>query len=468
MISVFPNADETLKNKAYEKAHKLYGHKLPAIVQNRLDEELKIIIQQGYSSLFLISQKIAQQSHNDDFPICYHGMIGSSLIAYLTEITSVNPLSPHWRCPKCHHSEFVTDGTYASGFDLPNHDCQNCDEPMIKDGHDIPYAVLFGRDGNKKPNIAIAFSDHEQPFIRKYIEQFLGKDNVSNGITETSPYEDTQSYIQVHLGDLTIDILKENELDLLKKLEDNTHCSLLDISFDDASTLSLFRSAESLGIMDEAWEIETGTLGIREFAASEVRQILSKTKPNCFSELVKVYALSYGAGTWEGNAEELIRDGVCTISNVTASRDDVIMYLIRRGIKPLDAFKIMETVRRGKGIDQDTAEMLKAHGIPDWYINSCRKIRYLCPRAHGVSCVIVAYQLAYYKARYPVDFYCAYFAIHADDSDMMIIKAGKEAVQDELKKLDILNELDEKYDKRRAVLQLALEMYMCGYTLKDL
>lgn len=442
-MSILPNADEILKNAAYEKAHGLYGHKLPVIVQSRLDDELKIIIQHGYSSLFLISQKITQQSRDDKYPICCSGMIGSSLVAFLTGITSVNPLSPHWRCQKCHNSYFVTDGTYASGYDLPNYDCPNCNEPMTKDGHDIPYEVLFGMDGSKKPNIAIAFSNHEQPFLRRYIEQLVGKDNVTSTETvDTLPNEDTQAYVQVHLGDRTLDILKDNQLDLLKKLGDSTHCSQFDISFDDAATFTLFRSAESLGIMDDAWEIETGTLGIREFAAPEVRQILAKTNPNCFSELVKVSALSYGSSAWEDNAERLIRSSVCTLKDVIASRDDVMVYLIKKGITPMDAFTIMENVRKGKGIDRDTTEVLRAHDIPEWYVDSCQRVRYLISRAHVVSYVTVAYKLAYYKAHYPVDFYRSYFDVHAKATDMAIIKSGKSAVQDELKNIELLDKFD--------------------------
>lgn len=467
-MSVIQNADKTLKNIAYEKAHREYGHNLPVIVQDRLETELKIIIQHDYSEMFMISQEIAQQLRDDDYPFCYSGVIGSSLVAYLAGITNVNPLPPHWHCQKCCHSEFFTDGTYASGFDLPDNDCPDCGEPMTKDGHDIPYAVLFGIDGSRKPYIAITIPMHEQPFVKRFIEQLLlGKDNVS--ITETvelPPYETMKPYVQVHLGEHTLYILKYNELDLLKKLEDNTHCSLLDISFDDFHTLSSIRFAEPPGF--EEWRYETSMRGIKGFSDPDVCQILSEIKPNCFSELVKISSLSHGSGTWWGNAEALIRDGVCTISNVVANRDDVMLYLIRKGIKPSDAFRIMETVRKGKKVDRDTEEMLKAHDIPGWYIASCRKIQYLVPRAHDVSCVMAAYQLAYYKAHYPEDFYRAYIEVFADKSDIEVIKDGKNKVNEELDKImdaKYLGKGMEEWEEKLNLFKIAHEMYLRGYTL---
>lgn len=530
-------ADEIVKSTAYEKAHSLYGQNLPASIQSRLDDELKIIVEHGYPSLFWISQELAKKAHDDGSPTCSRGLVGSSLVAYLIGITEVNPLPPHWRCPKCRHSEFVTDGAYASGFDLPNRNCPNCGESLIKDGHDIPYAVLLGFGGEKLPDIDINFPRQQVPIVRKYAKRLLGEDKVYDaGTIETLSYEDIDAYIRSYCGEddtksttpplqeikkrligvkkmtgthsaavtvipqnmdvhcftpiqhtedeaddefltthfdyhslagtlLKLDILGYTALDILKQLADKTHCPLSDIPFDDTATLSLFRSTDSLGVSIGIEGFDIGTLGIMEFDSPTARQILSSTKPNCFSELVKISALSHGTGTWEDNAEKLIRSGVCTLNDVIATRDDVMMYLIGKGIKSLDAFNVMEAVRKGKGISQDTAEMLKSHDVPEWYIESCQKIMYLFPRAHVVDYVTTAYRLAYYKVHYSAEFYRAYFEVCAEEADMTVIKAGKEAVQEQLKKIEILDSYDEEDDDRKELFALALEMYLGGYLI---
>lgn len=534
-LPVLPNADEDIKKNSCEKAHMMYGQKIPSIVRNRMEDELSIIIKHGYSSVYLISQKLTHKLYESGCITCTRGSVGSSLIAYLLGITEVNPLPPHYRCPKCKYSMFIIDGMYASGFDLPNKMCPNCGAEFIKDGHDIPHATFLAFDGSRKPDIDINFSGEQEVFYR-CVQELMGKDKVYGaGTIETVSYHEAQSYVDVYLrkmkkvpylnsvqtlvdrcvgtkkstkahpaavlvnitdkdihhftpiqyadgnsyGNPTIthfdyhylsnvlfkmDVISLKELELLKVLSDKTGISFRTIPFNDACTISLFNSIRSLDMMNELSKITTGTLGIIGFQTPEICQILCETKPNSFSDLVKASALYHGTNVWHGNARDLIKNGVCTIRDVVATRDDIMMYLIQEGVQPIIAFNVMESVRKGKGIRQDYIERLNEHGIPQWYNESCKKIRYLFPRAHVVDYVTLGYRTAYYKAHFPDEFYRAYFEIYAKDADIDVIKSGISAVREEIKRYDVTNEEEKNYE-RFVAFQLALEMLQLGYHL---
>ncbi len=535
-----PGADEEITNMAYAKAHDMYGEVLPKIVQDRIDLELKPIIAHGFSVLYLIAHKLVKKSNLDGYLVGSRGSVGSSFIATMTDITEVNPLPPHWRCPNCKHSKFVTDGSYSSGFDLPDLDCPVCGTPMIKDGHEIPFAVFLGFDGDKVPDIDLNFSGVYQPVAHKYTEILFGKDNVykagqiqtvadktaygyvkhffeEKGIKKRDAYvehivkgclgtkrttgqhpagimvvprdmdvhffspiqrpandpevETITTHFDYHSISsrlVKLDILGHDDPTMIKMLEDLTHRDPKTIPFDDKATLSLFQKTVALGLTPEELGANSGTFGIPEFRTSFTRQMIDDTHPDCFSDLVRISGFSHGTDVWLGNAQDLIRSGKTTLKNAISARDDIMVYLIHKGVEPLLSFKTMENVRKGKGIAPEVVEKLRASNVPEWYIESCQKIKYLFPRAHATAYVMMAYRIAYCKVHYPLAFYAAYFSIRADAFDVSIISKGKDEIK---RRLDELNALDKPEGKDKdllIVLQIAWEMYLRGFYVEKI
>ena len=518
-----PHAHDIIKSMSYDKAKELYGRNLPRIVQERLEQEIAVIFEHGYSSLYLLQQKLVQKAHEDGHITCTNGSIGASLAAHLIGITEVNPLPPHWRCAKCQYSEFITDGSVASGFDLQAKICPKCGETLMGDGHDIPYAALVGFDGSRQPDIVMNYPDSYRSIAAENIEKVCDHVRVYQaGTIETISYDEAATYVQNYIdtterilvkisvqevaencvgtkkttgiNDSAFIIIPEDEepdcftplqdvkdqeghtyrishfsyhnltdqflklnllpyfvLSVLEELERGTGCSLSNISFDDPSTISLFRKAD--------------TVGIPEFRSPKVRQMLQELQPRFFSELVKISAFSHGTGAWDGNAQKLISRGVCTLNEVAATRDDVMMYLIRKGIDPLRAFQIMESVRKGNGILPKTIKILQENGVPLWYIQSCQKMGYMFPRAHVVDHVMSNYRLAYYKAHHPQEFYQAYIETLADASDLAVIKSGETAIKERLSIYTDRKNTEEPSNGKIELLELAQEMYMRGHHL---
>jgi len=519
-----PHAYDVIRSLSYDKAKELYGRNLPRIVQERLDQELAVILEHGYSSLYLLQQILVQKAHEDGHITCTNGSIGASLAAHLIGITEVNPLPPHWRCAKCQYSQFITDGSAASGFDLQANICPPCGETLLGDGHDIPYAALVGFDGSRQPDIVMSYPDSYRSIAAENIEKVWERVRVyPAGTIETISYDEAVAYIQNALDTtdripvgipmqdvaeqcvgtkkamgindsafiilpedaepgfflplqdvsdqeghtyriphfsyqnltnhfLKLNLLRYFVLSLLEKLERGTGCSLSNIPFDDPSAISLFRKAD--------------TVGIPEFHSPKVRQMLQELQPRFFSELVKISAFSHGTGAWEGNAQKLISRGVCTLNEVAATRDDVMMYLIRKGIDPLRAFQIMESVRKGNGILPKTIKILQEKGVPSWYIQSCQKMGYMFPRAHVVDHVMSNYRLAYYKAHHPQEFYRAYIETMADASDLAVIKSGETAIKERLSIYTDTESFEESSNGKIELLELALEMCMRGHHLR--
>ena len=536
---MIPGADEEIRSMSYNKAKEMYGENLPEIVEARLKQELKPIIGHGFSVLYLIAQRLVKKSNDDGYLVGSRGSVGSSFIATMTGITEVNPLPPHWRCPHCQYSKFITDGSYGCGYDLPDKNCPVCGEPLIKDGHDIPFAVFLGFDGDKVPDIDLNFSGTYQPVAHKYTEILFGKDNVyragsiqtvadktafgyvkkffeEKGVKKHGSYIDRLAHgcmgvksttgqhpagimvvprnMDVHFftpiqhpandmncGTITthfdyhsissrlvkLDILGHDDPTVIKMLEDLTCRDPKTIPFDDKATMSIFNSTVALGLTPEELGATSGTFGIPEFRTPFTRQMIDDTNPDVFSDLVRISGFSHGTDVWLGNAQDLIRGGQCTIKNAISARDDIMMYLIHNGIDPLLSFKTMEKVRKGKGIAEDTVEILRQGGIPEWYIESCQKIKYLFPRAHATAYVMMAYRIAFCKVHYPLAYYAAYFSIRAAEFDANVIARGKDYVGDQIHQLELAakeKKLDAKQNATLIVLQLAWEMYLRGYS----
>lgn len=538
-----PGAEDEIKSMAYAEARRLYGENLPRIVEARLEQELKPIIAHGFSVLYLIAQRLVKKSNDDGYLVGSRGSVGSSFVATMTGITEVNPLPPHWRCPKCQYSKFVTDGSVGCGYDLEDKDCPVCGYPLSKDGHDIPFAVFLGFDGDKVPDIDLNFSGDYQPTAHKYTEILFGKHNVYRAGTimtiadKTAPgyvrkYLDAQNlkkhnayiaklakgFIGVktttgqHAGGIMVvprdmdihyftpiqypaekkasnvitthfdyhsissrivklDLLGHDDPTVIKMLEDITHINSHDIPLDDKPTLSIFSSTDAINVTPNQINTQSGTFGIPEFRTGFTRMMIEETLPDCFSDLVRISGFSHGKGVWIGNAQDLIRNKVCTLKEAISGREDILRHFLNHGVDALRSFKIMESVRKARGISPDIVEDLKAHNVDDWYIESCQKIKYLFPRAHATAYVIMAYRIAYCKVHYPLAYYAAYFSIRAEEFDADEIVKGKNYIEAKIRELDgslqgkSFSESNKDEDKL-AVLQLAYEMLLRGFTFE--
>ena len=538
---VVPGADREIQDMSYAKARRLYGENLPKIVSDRLDLELKPILRHGFAALYIIAQRLVKKSNDDGYLVGSRGSVGSSFVAAMIGVTEVNPLPPHYRCKHCQYNKFIDDGSVGSGFDLPPMDCPVCGTPLVKDGHNIPFAVFLGFDGDKVPDIDLNFSGDYQPTAHKYTEVLFGKMNVFRagtiaGLQDKNAYGYAMHYYEdmgetkgrpyiehmmrgcmgvkattgQHAGGIMVvprdmdvhyftpiqrpannmesdtltthfdyhsiserlvklDILGHDDPTVIKMLEELTHRDPETIPFDDPATMSIFTSTEALGISPEELGANMGTYGIPEFRTAFTQKMIDDSNPDCFADLVRISGFSHGTNVWLGNAQDLIKAGTSTLKDAISARDDIMNYLMQNGIDPLLSFKTMENVRKGKGIAPDVVEKLRAGGIPEWYIESCQKIKYLFPRAHATAYVMMGYRIAFCKVHYPLAYYAAYFSIRADEFDANIIAQGRAAVKAAMEALiaearEHRGKLDNKKQDILIVLQLAWEMYLRGFS----
>lgn len=265
---------------------------------------------------------------------------------------------------------------------------------------------------------------------------------------------------------LKLDELGHDDPTVIRMLEDLTGVDAKTIPLGDEKTLSLFTSNEALNIKDgEDIGTELGTYGVPEFGTKFVRQMLEDTKPKKFSELVRISGLSHGTDVWLGNAQELIRQGLCDLSHSICARDDIMIYLIASGVEAGHAFKIMEAVRKGNGLKPEDEEAMKNAGVPEWYMDSCKKIKYMFPKAHAVAYVTMAFRIAWFKVYYPEAFYIAYFSVRADDFDASIMTKGIDVARaaiEELKEKRNNGSISPKEENLVPILEICVEMYARG------
>jgi DNA polymerase-3 subunit alpha (Gram-positive type) len=249
-----------------------------------------------------------------------------------------------------------------------------------------------------------------------------------------------------------LDILGHDDPTMLRMLEDLTGVPVLEIPLNDPKTMSIFSSTESLGVTPDQIGTNVGTLGVPEFGTRFVRQMLEDTSPKTFSDLVRISGLSHGTNVWTNNAEELVKAGIVDISGVIATRDDIMIYLMLKGVEAGQAFRIMEQVRKGRGLTPEDETLLKQYDVPQWYIDSCKKISYMFPKAHAVAYVMMAFRIAYFKVHHPLAFYAALFSLQAGDFDAQLVMGGEEAVRAELAR--ITNKSYEATPKERSMVTL--------------
>ncbi|WP_041703687.1 PolC-type DNA polymerase III [Lachnoclostridium phytofermentans] len=544
---VIEDSDKTLRDICYEKAHSMYGPDLPKIVADRLEHELKSIINNGFAVMYIIAQKLVWKSNEDGYLVGSRGSVGSSFAATMSGITEVNPLPAHYYCPNCHFSDFESEEVKAfgssSGCDMPDRDCPVCGQPLAKDGHNIPFETFLGFNGDKEPDIDLNFSGEYQSKAHDYTEVIFGKGQTFRagtigtladktafgyakkyyeeksvhkrvaeinrivegcvGVRRTTGQhpggiivlplgEEIYSFtpVQRPANDMTtktvtthfdyhsidhnllkLDILGHDDPTMIRMLEDLTGIDAKTIRMDDQKVISLFKSTESLGIRPEdIGGCDLGSLGLPELGTDFVMQMLRDTKPQSFSDMIRISGLSHGTDVWLNNTQTLISEGKCTLSTAICTRDDIMTYLISEGVENGLAFKIMESVRKGKGLTPEMEEAMVANGVPDWYIWSCKRIKYMFPKAHACAYVMMAFRIAYFKVYYPLAYYTAYFSIRATAFNYELMCLGRERLDYHMAEYkrrmgsnDPAQKLTKKEEDTLKDMKVVQEMYARGF-----
>jgi len=535
------NAAEMLREKCMKKAHSIYGDPLPPEISERLEAELVPIIREGYAVMYMAAEMLVQKSMSDGYLVGSRGSVGSSFAATMAGITEVNPLPPHYICPKCKNLEWGDEEEYDCGVDMPEKMCPKCGTKYKQDGFTIPFQTFLGFEADKEPDIDLNFAGEYQPIAHKYVDEIFGSKNVfkagtigtvadrtaygyvmkyheerglpinkfeadrlakrCEGVKRTTsqhpggiiivpddheiyefcpvqyPANKVDSgiitthfdYHSIDQNLLKLDILGHDVPSIIRHLQDMTGLDPInDVPLKDEKVNSIFANADALDIKDPDYRFVHGSYGIPEFGTRFTRQMLDDTHPSRFADFVRISGLSHGTDVWINNAQEFIKSGEATIKDVISTRDDIMNYLILKGLPKKKAFTIMEKVRKGKGVTEEDAALMADNDVPDWYIESCRRIKYMFPRAHAVAYVMMSYRVAYFKVYYPVEFYAAYFTTKVSEFDADTILRGKQAVLDKMDALTAKGKnMTKKEEDEVTVLEVAYEMYARGYEFAD-
>ena len=532
------NSEQELNTLVWEKVHRLYGENPPQLIVDRLNVELSGILGK-YDVVYMSAQKLVQRSLENGYLVGSRGSVGSSLVAYMSGITEVNSLPPHYRCPKCKNSEFIMDGSYGCGADMPDKVCPVCGTKYVKDGFDIPFETFLGFGGGKVPDIDLNFSGEYQARAHRHAIEMFGETQVfragtigtlaektaygfvkkyleENGITACRAEEnrltlgcvgvrrttgqhpgglvvvpddmDVEDFCPVqHPADaddsdtitthfeyhsmeanlLKLDMLGHDDPTMVRMMQDLTGVDPHDIPLDDPDTMSIFTSSKVLGYENDEILGPTGAVAIPEFNTRFTRQMLVDTQPKDFNTLVRLSGFSHGTDVWLGNARDLIVSGTASVLETVGCRDDIMLYLISKGLDPKMSFKIMEKVRKGKvkkgGFDEGWVEAMRDHDVPEWYIESLAKIGYLFPKAHAVAYVMMAFRIAWYKVHEPLAFYATFFSVRAKAFDAEYCCAGLDAVKRKIREIENNKDATAVEQNLLTTLEVCYEFYLRGF-----
>ena len=539
-------SDDKLRKICHDTARSMYEFegKIPEIVSSRLDEELENIIRNGFGVHYYIAHLLVKKSNEDGYVVGSRGSVGSSFTATMSGITEVNPLKPHYLCPKCHYSEWMDDPEIKSGFDLEDKKCPHCGAIMKGNGQNIPFQTFLGFDADKTPDIDLNFSNEYQWRAHAFIKEVFGEDHAYRAgtigtVAEKTAYGYVSGYCEkmnindmrrtmrdylamgcqnvkrttgqhpggiiiipdtyeaedftpvqypandpnsdwktthydfhdIHDNVLKFDILGHVDPTAMRLMQNIADRKPMDIPMNDPEALSLFYSDDALKADPRIYKKETGALGLPEFGTRTTRGVLEETRPSKFSDLVIISGLSHGTDVWAGNAQELVRAGH-PLEEVIGCRDDIMTYLLDKKLEPIDAFKIMEDVRKGRGLRPDQEEKMKNRNVPEWYIDSCKKIKYMFPKAHAVAYVMMAVRIAWYKVHEPLHFYIQFFSLRCDAYEIETMTRGIDAIRARMS--DIAARRDDRNaavpvtNKEKALydtLEVCEELYARGYRI---
>lgn len=555
------NCAENLERMVWETARERYARngEIPAEVSERLNAELKGIRENNYFVIYYIASQLVTKTNEAGYLVGSRGSVGSSLIATMAKITEVNPLPPHYCCPRCHHLIWADVNQYRSGFDLPALDCPECGTPMRRDGQNIPFATFLGFRAEKVPDIDLNFPSNFQQQAHEMTKELLGADNVYKaGTIETIADKTAIGYVKgyfehenidpetipqaeimrlangcmdvkkttgqhpggiiviprdmsvydftpiqypanavdanwktthfdfhaIHDNVLKLDLLGHVDPYAVKMMSDMTGVDIYQIPFDDPEVIGLFSSTRTVGfkyslpMSASEYEQEVGTLGIPEFGTDFARRMLNDTKPRCFADLLIISGLSHGTDVYNGNADLLIKEKKATLQEVIGCRDDIMTGLHDRyGIDYSDSFKIMELVRKNNFTKPAFAEqrkyyekLMRDHGVPEYYIESCCKIKYLFPKAHAVAYCMMGIRVGWFKVHRPLAYYATFFTVRCDQYDLEAMIGGMIPILKALKDLDKNGrfQLDAKGKSLYTTLTTALEMARRGIRISKI
>ena len=579
-----PSIKNKVENMVNNKVRELYGDPLPDIVRVRVEKELSSIIEHQFSTIYYISHLLVKKSLDDGYLVGSRGSVGSSFVATLMGITEVNPLPPHYICPKCHFHAFkktdeekqafgendfekeyhdVFESTDA-GWDLPKAECPVCNTQLIRDGHDIPFETFLGFKGDKTPDIDLNFSGEYQGEVHEYIRKLFGSNyafragtigtcaaktsfamvkeyysklNIkrkrqglepvtvrhaemarlakgiegskrssgqhpggivvvpnNRSIFDVTPIQypgdskDTSwktTHYEYHSFEnnlFKLDVLGHDDPTVIRYLMDLVEQNPADFPFDnpkdipvdDSDVYRMLSGTEVLGLTPDDIMSDVASYGVPELGTSFVRGMLSESKPKSFADLVKISGLSHGTDVYYGNSQTLILGknrefGKIDFKDVIGCRDDIMVHLISYGLNPNLAFEIMEFVRKGKAITNlnkwaNYADEMRKYNVPDWYIWSCSKIKYMFPKAHATAYVLMAMRIAWFKLYQPIYFYSAYFSKRAVTFDVDTLYGGETTIIEKLNEIKSKGkEASNREQDLQTVLEIALEMVKRGF-----